>query len=220
MNINGASWRNRAPLIRSGESNRDLGRRTGGFGGPASTRLSSVNVKPAPPLLPLRTCMHPPWQRDTTVTKQTIVKEKCCSQTAGGVLESKTLYVLFSIIFLLFLCKAKVVWEAVSISLDCWTWRRGGRLLSAFFGHNLFLFTLTVCCSTLLPSFGSATCAESLAVLQTRWEKFVNSLHTVEILKYYSRQGGGIGAETYASWASIVGMFIHCKWERKSRKSN
>lgn len=44
MNINCTSWRNRAPLIRSGESNRDLRRRTGGFEGPAGTRLSSVNV--------------------------------------------------------------------------------------------------------------------------------------------------------------------------------
>ena len=62
MNITGTSWRNRAPLIRSGESNRDLRRRNGGFGGPANTRLSSVNVKPTPPPLLLRTCMQPPSQ--------------------------------------------------------------------------------------------------------------------------------------------------------------
>lgn len=93
--------------------------------------------------------------------------------------------------------------------------------LSLFFlGHILFCWWLCDaedCCSALAVTFAQSY----FIVLQKKKGRNLSML--CRLSKSWNitpGKGGGIGAETHAAGASIVGMFIHRKWKRKYRKSN
>lgn len=158
MNINGASWRNRAPLIRSGESNRDLRRRHGSFWGASKHSPIISQRKKSNSSSSAVTHMYAAFlAKDKTLTKPTTVKEKrLLPEPPAGFYKAKGVFCFF-FFFSLSICKSKSSLSDINLLLQASTWTvepggRGGsrshRLPVSFFWTYLFFhhfFVLSDC---------------------------------------------------------------------------
>lgn len=148
------------------------------FGGPLSTRLSSVNVKPAPPLL-THMCASSLAQRHNIHQTDYSKGKSAAPRRLPEFYQVKTLCAFWKIFFF-FNCSStreKVVETqksaAVSISLD-WTLRRGKKHLSkAAVSFFWTYFCLDCVLQQTAARLWRAGCGESLAVyLRQGWRFF------------------------------------------------
>lgn len=196
MNTNGASWRNRAPLIRSGESNRDRRRRNGGFWG-ASEHSPIISQRKTNPSSSAVTHMYAAsLAKDKTWSKATTVKGKCFSQTAGFY-KAQLLCVFFSFS----LQSKKIVWAT---EIRCCEHQVGllkseerkpqWQLFSLLFFGPIFFSSFWVWCSR----------ASALSVTHSHCRR--DSLKAWDLPP---------GEEEARCSASIVAVFIYRDWKKK-----
>lgn len=161
------------------------------FGGPLSTRLSSVNVKPAPPLL-THMCASSLAQRHNIHQTDYSKGKSAAPRRLPEFYRVKTLCAFWKIFFFFFNCSStreKVVETqksaAVSISLD-WTLRRGKKHLSKAAVSFFWTYFLPWLCAAAdrCPALTRRLWRVSLAVyLRQGWRFFFSiSMHTVEAL--------------------------------------
>lgn len=97
MNTDGASWRNRAPLIRSGESNRDRRRRNGGFWG-ASKHSPIISQRKTNSSSSAVTHMYAaPWQKTKHEVKRLLWRESASRRRPDFTKQNFSVFFCFSL---------------------------------------------------------------------------------------------------------------------------